>query len=88
MILAVPPDNWERLRTLCAGEDVEAMVLGHFEKTGRLKLSYQGQSVGDLAMSFLHDGRPDVVRKATWRSRYGEPPALAGGASSATLSPR
>ena len=28
MILAVPPENWERLEALCAGEDVEATVIG------------------------------------------------------------
>ena len=68
MILAVSPDKWERLRALCAGEDVEATVIGRFEATGRLKLSYQGQSVGDLSMQFLHDGRPAVVRQATWQT--------------------
>jgi phosphoribosylformylglycinamidine synthase len=68
MILAVPPHNWERLRALCAGEDVEATVLGTFEATGRLRLSYEGQQVADLAMRFLHDGRPRVVRQATWRA--------------------
>ena len=67
MILAVSEDNWERLRALCAGEDVEASILGRFEATGRLRLSYAGQQVGDLSMAFLHDGRPAVVRQATWR---------------------
>ena len=27
---------------------------------------YQGQLVADLSMSFLHEGRPAVVREATW----------------------
>jgi phosphoribosylformylglycinamidine synthase len=65
MVLAVPPDNWERLRALCASEDVEATVIGRFEATGRLRLEYQGQQVADLDMRFLHHGRPTVVRKAT-----------------------
>src|SRR5204862_1902115 len=68
MILAVAPDRWERLKALCAGEDVEATVLGRFESTGRLKLTYDGQPVADLSMHFLHDGRPDVVRQATLRA--------------------
>src|SRR5205807_5521257 len=29
---------------------------------------YAGQQVGDLSMQFLHDGRPAVVRQATWRA--------------------
>jgi phosphoribosylformylglycinamidine synthase II len=68
MILAVSPEKWPRLRALCAGEDVEATAIGRFEETGRLRLSYEGHSVGDLDMRFLHEGRPPVVRQATWRS--------------------
>jgi phosphoribosylformylglycinamidine synthase len=66
MVLAVPPDNWPRLQALCESEDVEVTVIGRFEATGRLKLFYGDQSVADLDMHFLHNGRPDVVRKATW----------------------
>jgi phosphoribosylformylglycinamidine synthase len=73
MILAVPPENWERFRALCAGEDVEATDIGRFEATGRLRLRYEGQQVADLSMEFLHDGRPPVVRQATWRAA-GAPP--------------
>src|SRR5687767_3677504 len=75
MILAVPQENWERFHTLCAGEDVEATVIGTFEATGQLRLLYQGTQVADLAMDFLHNGRPTVVRKAELRT--GPAPALA-----------
>ena len=47
------------MQELCAGEDVEATVLGTFEATGQLRLFYQEQQVADLDMHFLHDGRPD-----------------------------
>ncbi len=67
MILAVPDEQWPKLRKLCASEDVEATALGRFEATGRLRLSYQGQQVADLDMHFLHNGRPTVVRRASWR---------------------
>jgi phosphoribosylformylglycinamidine synthase subunit PurSL len=65
MVIAVPPESWPELQALCAREMVEATVLGKFVPTGRLTLHYQGEVVGDLAMKFLHDGRPPVVRKAT-----------------------
>ncbi|MSQ95708.1 MAG: phosphoribosylformylglycinamidine synthase subunit PurL [Gemmataceae bacterium] len=65
MILAVPPGHWERLEALCASEEVEAIVIGTFEATGKLKLFYQGNQVAELNMHFLHDGRPPVVRQAT-----------------------
>ena len=66
MVLAVPPEHWPALRDLCAGEAVEATDLGRFVPTGRLTLRYQGEVVADLAMEFLHDGRPAVVRSATF----------------------
>jgi phosphoribosylformylglycinamidine synthase II len=68
MILAVPPEQWPRLQKLCAGEDVEATVLGRFEATGRLRLAYQDQQVADLDLHFLHHGRPAVVRQASWHT--------------------
>jgi phosphoribosylformylglycinamidine synthase subunit PurSL len=77
MVLAVPPESWEALRTLCDSENVEATALGVFEPTGRLKLVYRGEPVGDLDMRFLHDGRPKVVREATWIAP--SPPGFAGG---------
>jgi phosphoribosylformylglycinamidine synthase len=66
MILAVPPAKWEAFRALCASEDVEASAIGTFESTGRLRLFFEGQPVADLSMEFLHNGRPPVVRQATW----------------------
>jgi len=66
MVLAVPPAKWPELQALCAGEDVEAAVLGEFEATGKLRLLYEDKQVCELDMHFLHDGRPDVVRKAEW----------------------
>ncbi len=66
MVLAVPPENWAELKQLCQSEGVEATDLGQFVDTGRLTLKYQGEVVGDLSMHFLHDGRPKVVRKATY----------------------
>jgi phosphoribosylformylglycinamidine synthase len=66
MILAVPPEKWPELQALCVAEDVEAVVLGQFEDSGRLKLTYEGQVVADLDIHFLHEGRPAVVREAVW----------------------
>ncbi len=64
MVLAVPPTNWDRLRQLCASEDVEATIIGQFKPTGRLTLKYESTEVADLAMGFLHGGRPQVRRLA------------------------
>jgi phosphoribosylformylglycinamidine synthase len=71
MVLAVPPEKWDELKALSDSEGVEATVIGHFEPTKRLVLTYNSQRVADLPMSFLHDGRPPVIRDATY-----EPPAV------------
>lgn len=66
MILSVPPESWPEFESLCASEGVEATVIGTFAPTGRLQLKYQGREVADLAMEFLHGGRPPVVREAVY----------------------
>ncbi|MCX7420126.1 MAG: phosphoribosylformylglycinamidine synthase subunit PurL [Planctomycetia bacterium] len=73
MVLAVPPSSWPEFETLCRSEGVEAAVLGEFKSTGRLVLKYHGEQVGDLAMSFLHDGRPPIVREAVYAPQADEP---------------
>ncbi|HBY96178.1 MAG TPA: phosphoribosylformylglycinamidine synthase I [Chloroflexi bacterium] len=66
MILAVLPGNWPRLQEICAGQEVEAVCIGEFEATGRLRLFYRDRLVGDLAMEFLHDGLPRRRLNAIW----------------------
>jgi phosphoribosylformylglycinamidine synthase len=66
MVLAVPPEHLAELQALCAREGVEATDLGRFVDSGRLTLRFEGNVVADLAMDFLHDGRPAVVREATF----------------------
>lgn len=66
MVLAVPPEHWDEFEALCSSEGVEAAAIGQFTDTGRLVLKYEDHEVADLQMSFLHDGRPPVIRKATY----------------------
>ena len=75
MVLAVPPEKWSALQTLCASEDVEATAIGTFVPTGRLQLFYQGQEVANLDMHFLHEGRPPTVRQAVWSAGTANPPS-------------
>ncbi|MCA9134468.1 MAG: phosphoribosylformylglycinamidine synthase, partial [Planctomycetales bacterium] len=71
MVFAVPPEKLERMKEVCAAEGVEASVIGQFVPTERLRLMYRGQQVGELTMEFLHEGRPPVVRTASYT-----PPAV------------
>ena len=66
MVFSVPEENWEAFRDLCAAESVVATAIGRFEPTGRLVLKYDDTVVGDVSMSFLHDGRPPVIREANF----------------------
>jgi len=72
MTLSVPAEKWDELLALCESEGVEATVIGEFVPTGRLVLKYNGHQVADLAMDFLHGGRPPVVRDAV----YAPPPPV------------
>ncbi len=65
MVLAVPPENRERLFEILAEEEVEGCVLGEFTGDGQLRLFYGDTPVGELSMKFLHDGRPKTERTAT-----------------------
>ena len=63
--------SWPELQALCAGEDVEATVLGTFEATGRLRAALPGRAgrATSTCTSCTTAG-PPVVRQATW-----QPPA-------------
>ena len=58
MVLSVPAANLEELREICAGQDVDAVVLGEFTDSKRLELSLHGASIGSLSLEFLFDGIP------------------------------
>ena len=66
MVLAVPPQHWPQVQTICAGQDVEAYNIGTFEASGRLRLTYETQLVGDVSIHFLHDGLPRRQLSAEW----------------------
>lgn len=70
MVLSVPPKCWDEFHSICEAEGVEATIIGKFTGNQRLTLKYREHVVADLEMSFLHDGRPPIVREAT----YEQPP--------------
>lgn len=74
MVLAVNPKIIEKLKNVFEREDVEFTVIGKFTGDEHLKLFYEGNLVCDLKMKFLHDGLPNIVRKAVWKkTRFTEP---------------
>jgi len=57
MVLAVPPENLEKLKEIFEEENVEYTVMGKFGG-GRLILRYNGEVVGDLDPDFLFNKVP------------------------------
>ena len=67
MVIAVPQENVERILKIFADEDVEATVIGRYGMPGQmLNLYYDGHLVGELEMSFLHEGLPRPTKNAVW----------------------
>jgi phosphoribosylformylglycinamidine synthase len=70
MVLAVPPRNRDQFMEIMQEEEVEATVIGTFggddASAPRLLLRYAGTVVGDLDMSFVHDGLPQREQVAEW----------------------
>ena len=78
MVIAVPPENLSELIEICEAEFVEATVLGTFTDTHRLQVFYEGETVADLEMEFLHNGLPKPVKQAVWQpSQHSEMPSRA-----------
>ncbi len=71
MVLAVPPKNLKALQAICQIEGCELAVLGEFTRTGRLEVSYKGETIVDLDMKFLHHGLPRFERRAVWQPPNG-----------------
>lgn len=74
MVLSVPKENIASLTEVFKSEDVESTVIGEFTDTRRLQLYYEDNPVCDLEMRFLHEGLPQIEKKAVFvKTRHKEP---------------
>lgn len=76
MVVAVPPEKLEAIMEIFRAEDVEATCLGEFTDDRVLRASYQGSTVGELEMKFLHKGVPRYTRQARLPKRQLSEPNL------------
>ncbi|MCK9595013.1 MAG: phosphoribosylformylglycinamidine synthase subunit PurL [Candidatus Omnitrophica bacterium] len=76
MVLSVPQEKIAKLQEICAVENVEAVVIGEFTDTKRLKLYYRQTLVCDLDMKFMHDGLPRTEKKAEYVQSEDKEPVL------------
>ncbi len=67
MVLSVPPENVKLIQEICDRHDAELCDLGEFGTPGKeLILQYEGETVGQIDMHFLHEGWHGAVRTARW----------------------
>jgi len=78
MVLAVDPKKAGELIDAFAKENVEATVIGAFTGDKHLRLFYKGESVCNIGMDFIHNGLPEIKRKAVWKMPHFEEPHAKG----------
>ncbi|MFA5160978.1 MAG: phosphoribosylformylglycinamidine synthase subunit PurL [Elusimicrobiales bacterium] len=66
MIYAVPPGKLREFENVFAGEGCQTAVLGEFSGK-RLCVTYNGKTVVDLDMEFLHGACPKIEKPAVWK---------------------
>ncbi len=72
MVLAVPPENLEKIARIFEEENVEFTVMGKFGG-GRLILRYNGEIVGDLDPDFLFNKVPIPEKRLKVKNYNREP---------------
>jgi phosphoribosylformylglycinamidine synthase II len=58
MTLAVPKKKWNLLHTLLSRRGVEATVIGEFTNSGKCAVTWEGKTIMDVELEFLHNGLP------------------------------
>ena len=68
MVMAVSPENWDRLKQIADGQDVEITNIGTFGNDGRITLHYGDKTVCDIGTDLLHECLPRRELHAKWES--------------------
>jgi len=73
MTVAVKPGHLEKFMAISLKHAVESTVIGHYTDTGKLHITYKGETCAFIDIDFLTSGFPQWKFNATWL-----PPALRG----------
>jgi phosphoribosylformylglycinamidine synthase II len=81
MLITVPPENLERVMAVFEMEDVQATAIGKLTTERRLILTFNGETVSDLDMSFLFNPcnslKVAIIEKQTFKEpEFAEPQNL------------
>ncbi|MBT7347025.1 phosphoribosylformylglycinamidine synthase subunit PurL [Candidatus Bathyarchaeota archaeon] len=66
MLMAVPPENLEKVKAIFDAEQVEVTVLGTYNESRHAKIYYQDELVGDLVLESLFNP-PKLHRTTNWK---------------------
>ncbi len=66
MVMAVSPDQWDRLKEIADGQNVEITNIGTFGNDGRITLNYGDEVVCDIGTDLLHECLPRRELFAKW----------------------
>jgi len=73
MLLAVPPENLEKVLEIFGGEDVEATAIGKYTSDNVLTIYHQGEKVAEMDIPFLFKP-PKATKTAEYKpANYEEP---------------
>jgi phosphoribosylformylglycinamidine synthase subunit PurSL len=66
MTMSIPPEKVDAFMELMKRRGVEAWVVGEFNDSGKCEVTYNGDKIMDLELSFLHDGLPPKTLTTTY----------------------
>jgi len=75
MLLAVPPENLEKVLQIFGDEQVDATALGIYDDSGVARLIYNGVEVGNIVLEALFNP-PRVERETNWAPAEKEDPDI------------
>ncbi len=84
MVLSVPPEKLDALMHVFESENVEATVIGRYTDDRMLTVRYDGNTVAQLSMDFVHNGLPRFRGQGRWEPPTFPDPLVDGSLQSAT----
>jgi phosphoribosylformylglycinamidine synthase subunit PurSL len=66
MTLSVPPANTQKIIDFLEKRGVEATVIGTYTDNGKAHITWDGETILEMDMEFLHDGVPETPLKTTF----------------------
>ena len=76
MTFSIPEEKLDQFMSLMKRRGVEAVVIGEFNDSGRCRVDFNGKTIMDLKMEFLHDGFPSELITTTYTKPSLDNPAF------------